>query len=217
MAEATGLILPIGEWVLRTACYQAKAWGDADLPVGRVAVNVSPLQFAQRDFVEQVEALLAESGLEPFRLELEITETLVMKDEAWAYQVLGRLKTLGVQLAIDDFGTGYSSFSRLKQFPVDRLKIDRSFVQSRAHKGAEDEAIIAAMISMAKTMGLDVVAEGVEEFQQLLFLQEQQCHLGQGYLLSYPLNTQEAASFLKRMNDTRSSTNTQRLRTLSGK
>ena len=214
MAEATGLILPIGDWVLRTACRQARRWLDEGLQLGRVAVNVSVLQFAQRDFVEQVAAILAETGLEAHRLELEVTESLVMKDEAWAYQVLRRLKTLGVALAIDDFGTGYSSFSRLKEFPVDRLKIDRSFIRSPLVDCAEDGAIVAAMINMARSMGLDVVAEGVEEFQQLLFLQEQNCQQGQGFLLSVPLDVAGADEFLRRMEEIRSASNTQRMRAL---
>ncbi len=214
LAEATGLILPIGDWVLRTACAQVQQWIAAGLPVGRVAVNVSPLQFAQRDFVEQVAAILAETGMPARCLELEVTESLVMKDEAWAYQVLRRLKTLGVELAIDDFGTGYSSFSRLKDFPVDRLKIDRSFIQSPKQVCAEDGAIVSAMINMAKTMGLDVVAEGVEEFQQLIFLQEQHCPLGQGYLLGMPLDVEGTADFLRRMEEVRTATDTQRMRAL---
>ena len=216
MAEATGLILPIGDWVLRTACRQTKEWLDEGLPVGRVAVNVSPLQFAQRDFVEQVAAALTDTGLPASCLELEVTESLVMKDEAWAYQVLRRLKTLGIGLAIDDFGTGYSSFSRLKEYPVDRLKIDRSFVQAPNEVSAEDGAIITAMISMARTMGLGVVAEGVEEFHQLMFLQEQHCPLGQGFLLSVPLDAERAAVFLRRMNEIRSATDTQRMKALIG-
>ncbi len=216
MAEATGLILPIGEWVLRTACTQAKRWADQGLLAGRMAVNVSALQFAQKDFVETVASILEETGLPAACLELELTETLVMKDEAWAYQVLRRLKTLGVDLAIDDFGTGYSSFSRLKEFPVDRLKIDRSFIRRTEGGADEDDAIISAMINMAKTLGLGVVAEGVEELPQLLFLQEQKCDLGQGYLLGMPLNVQSTEDFLERMRQTRESSNTQRIRTLVG-
>ena len=214
LAEATGLILPIGEWVLRTACRQAQEWIAKGLPINRIAVNVSPVQFAQKDFVEQVGGILDETGLEPSRLEIEITESLVMKNEAWAYQVTRRLKTLGVQLAIDDFGTGYSSFGRLKEYPVDRLKIDRCFVKAPTEHSAEDGAIIAAMISMAKTLGLGVVAEGVEQFEQLLFLQDQDCAVGQGFLLSNPLDVGEAEVFLRRMNDTERETDAERLQHL---
>lgn len=214
LAEATGLILSIGEWVLRAACSQAQRWLAAGLPLGRIAVNVSPVQFAQREFVERVAAVLADTGLPAACLELEITESLFMKDEAWAYQVTRRLKTLGVALAIDDFGTGYSSFGRLKDYPVDRLKIDKSFVTRPGADSVEDGAIVAAMISMAKTMGLGVVAEGVEDFSQLLFLQEQHCELGQGFLLSSPLTSGETEQFLRRMHEAEGATDAERRRRL---
>jgi predicted signal transduction protein with EAL and GGDEF domain len=133
VAEETGLILPIGEWVLREACKQAKHWHEEGLPFGRIAVNVSGRQFALSDFPAQVAAILKETGLEPGQLELEVTESVVMSDEGWSEKALSELKALGVTLAIDDFGTGYSSFGRLRNFAVDRLKIDRSFVTRINH------------------------------------------------------------------------------------
>ncbi len=214
LAEATGLMVPIGDWVLRTACTQARRWLDLGLSVPRIAVNVSPVQFAQRNFVDWVTDVLADTGLPPERLELEITESLVMTDEAWADQVLRRLKSVGVAFAIDDFGTGYSSFGRLKELPVDRLKIDRSFLRAPGQATAQDGAIVSAMINMATTMGLGVVAEGIEDFEQLLFLQEQSCPQGQGYLLGKPLEAAEAEAFLQRMEKQRDASATQRMRAL---
>jgi diguanylate cyclase (GGDEF)-like protein/PAS domain S-box-containing protein len=213
IAEETGLILPIGEWVLRTACAQAKAWHDERLPVARVAVNVSGLQLSQRGFPELVSAVLRDTGLPPELLELEITESVVMQNEGWAEHVLKALKTIGVELAIDDFGTGYSSFSRLREFPIDRLKIDQAFVQ-RVQSCGEDRAIAAAIIAMAKTLRLDVVAEGVEEFAQLMFLQDERCTLAQGFLLSRPLPATEALLLLRRLSENADGTRTQRLKRL---
>src|SRR4029077_1703289 len=178
-----GLILAIGEWVLRTACRQAKAWHDEGLPVGRMAVNVSGKQFAQTDFPSQVAAIVRETGLDPSGLELEITESVVMTDEDWAEKAINQLKAIGVLLAIDDFGTGYSSFSRLRHFAVDRLKIDRSFVTS-INECSDDRAIAAAIIAMSRALRINVTAEGVESFPQLLFLQEHDCQDAQGFLLS---------------------------------
>jgi EAL domain-containing protein (putative c-di-GMP-specific phosphodiesterase class I) len=186
LAEDTGLIVPIGEWVLRTACAQARSWQLAGVPVERVAVNISPLQFIQHGFTKLVAQVLSETGLPPHALELEVTESLLMSDPDGAVTALGRLKDLGVQLAIDDFGTGYSSLSRLKQFPINRLKIDRSFVQD-VPANQDDVAIAMAVIAMAKSMDLKVVAEGVENRQQWDFLQAKHCNEIQGYYLSRPL------------------------------
>ncbi len=213
VAEDTGLILPIGEWVLRAACAQAKAWHDEGLRVARVAVNVSGLQLSQRGFPELVSTVLRDTGLPAELLELEITESVVMQNEGWAEQVLKELKLIGVDIAIDDFGTGYSSFSRLREFPIDRLKIDRAFVQ-RVQSCGEDRAIAAAIIAMAKTLQLEVVAEGVEEFAQLMVLQEERCSLAQGFLLSRPLPAAEALQLLRRLSDSADGTRTQRLKRL---
>ncbi|MGF1548319.1 MAG: putative bifunctional diguanylate cyclase/phosphodiesterase [Thiotrichales bacterium] len=195
LAEETGLILPIGEWVLRTACAQAKAWHDAGVALPRVAVNVSVRQFAQAGFAKLVKEILDETGLIPATLELEITESVIMKDGDAALNTLRELKAVGVQLAIDDFGTGYSSLAYLKQFPIDRLKIDRTFV-SAINVDARDRAIAAAVIAMAESMNLSVTAEGVETEGQLSFLESRHCHEAQGYLLSRPLPSTEAGAFL---------------------
>ena len=214
VAEETGLILPIGEWVLRSACFQVKAWHDAGLPAGRVAVNVSPVQFSQRDFRSRVAQILRETGLEPGMLELEITESLMMKDEEWTKQLLAELRGLGVSIAIDDFGVGYSNLRRLSEFSVSRFKIDRSLVQDVESLG-RNTAIVTAMVSMARALGLDVVAEGVENFQQLLQLQDQQCNEAQGYLLSRPLPVADAEALLQRLAGSTDASRTMRLRSLA--
>src|SRR5712691_10656521 len=186
LAEETGLILPIGEWVLRTACAQAKAWQDAGLSLPRMAVNISVLQFVQTGFTDLVTQILNETGLSPHALELEITEGLLMKDAEGAIRTLSILKDQGVQFAIDDFGTGYSSLSYLKRFPIDRLKIDKAFVQD-INADPDDAAITTAVIAMAGSMNLGVVAEGVETGAQLDFLKNKHCGEVQGYYLSKPL------------------------------
>ena len=215
VAEETGLILPIGEWVLRTACRQAKAWCDEGLPMSRIAVNVSGQQFVLKDFPLLVAAIIKETGIPAAMLELEITESVVMKDEEWAEQALAQLKELGVQLAIDDFGTGYSSFGRLRHFAVDRLKIDRSFMTSLIDC-SDDRAIAAAIIEMSRSLRINVTAEGVENFPQLLFLQEHECQEAQGFLFSRALPADDAHSLLRRAAENTSGTRTQRLRSLIG-
>jgi len=185
VAEANGMIVPIGEWVLRTACFHARAWHDAGNRVP-VAVNVSAVQFRQAGFCDLVKDVLDQSGLDPEYLELEITESLLLATEDMRFQVLDRLKTLGVRLAIDDFGTGFSSLSYLKQLPVSKLKIDRSFIRDLQHSG-NDEAITAAIIQMAKCLRLTVTAEGVENEGQLRLLRDHGCDDVQGFLFSKPL------------------------------
>ena len=215
VAEETGLILGIGEWVLRTACHQAKSWVEEGLPVVRMAVNVSGQQFALKEFPQLVAAVIKETGIEASMLELEITESVVMKDETWAEQALAQLKDLGVMLAIDDFGTGYSSFGRLRHFAVDRLKIDRSFMTSLIDC-SDDRAIAAAIIAMSRSLRINVTAEGVESFPQLLFLQEHDCHEAQGFLFSRALPAADAHNLLRRAAETSAGTRTQRLRSLIG-
>jgi diguanylate cyclase (GGDEF)-like protein len=215
VAEETGLILELGEWVLRQACAQAKAWRDENLPPLRMAVNVSEQQFALKDFPAKIAAIIAETGIEPRMLELEITESVVMKDETWALDTLAKLKEIGVSLAIDDFGTGYSSFGRLRRFSVDRLKIDRSFVNSLLECG-DDRAIAAAIIAMSRSLQIAVTAEGVENFPQLLFLQEHECGEVQGYLFSRALPASDAHRLLCRIAEAANTTRTARLRTLIG-
>ncbi len=215
VAEETGLILSIGEWVLRNACLQAKSWVDEGLPVARMAVNVSGQQFVLKDFPHTVAAIIKETGIEASMLELEITESVVMKDEAWAEQALAQLKEQGVMLAIDDFGTGYSSFGRLRHFAVDRLKIDRSFMTSLIDC-SDDRAIAAAIIAMSRSLRINVTAEGVESFPQLLFLQEHECHEAQGFLFSRALPAADAHKLLRRAAEATTGTRTQRLRSLIG-
>ena len=215
IAEETGLILAIGAWVLRHACEQAQAWRAEGLPLQRMAVNVSGRQFALAEFSREVATILQETGLEPAVLELEITESVVMADEAWAEKAINQLKQLGISLAIDDFGTGYSSLGRLRRFAVDRLKIDRSFVTSIT-ECSDDRAIAAAIIAMSRSLQINVTAEGVENFPQLTFLQEQNCQDAQGFLLSRPLQADATRELLRRVNEIGDASRTQRLKVITG-
>ncbi len=186
-AEETGLIVPLGEWVLRTACMQSQAWQKSGaLPPIRISVNLSARQFKQQDIVKMVSRVLAETGCHPHCLELEITESVIMENPAAAADTLQKLSDMGVYLSIDDFGTGYSSLSYLKRFPIDSLKIDKSFVRDITID-ADDAAIAKAVIALAHSLKLKVIAEGVETVEQLDFLREQQCDQMQGYYLSRPL------------------------------
>jgi diguanylate cyclase (GGDEF)-like protein len=185
-AEETGLIIPIGEWILRTACNQNKAWQRAGLPPIRVTVNISSVQFGQKDFVKIVGKVLKESGLDPQYLELELTETILMQTTDSAITTLKALKSLGVRLSIDDFGTGYCSLNYLKSFPIDTLKIDQSFVRDLSIN-EEDKAIIHAIIALGHSLNLHVIAEGVETEQQLEYLSEKESDAVQGFLFSRPL------------------------------
>jgi diguanylate cyclase (GGDEF)-like protein len=213
VAEQTGLILPIGDWVLRTACAEARAWQLEGLPPVRMAVNVSGLQLMQPDFPARVAAVLEETGLTPRLLELEITESVLVEDDERAVHIIRQLQAIGVEIAIDDFGTGHSSLARLSHFPVNRLKIDRAFVR-RAHTSGADAAIATAMISMARTLDIEVVAEGIEEMGQLLLLQERACDLGQGFLLSRPLLPTQVRQLLRRAAADSGNSPSQRLRQL---
>ncbi len=189
VAENSGMMIPIGEWVLRTACQQAMGWG-MDAPA--VAVNVSAVQFRQEGFCRQVRRALRESGLPAERLELEMTESLLMAGEDATFQVLAELREMGVRVAIDDFGTGYSSLSYLRQFQVNTLKIDRSFIHEVA-VNTDDQAITAAIIQMAKCLNLRVTAEGVENEEQLLLLRDYGCDEVQGFMFSTPVTAEKIA------------------------
>ena len=186
IAENSGLIVPIGEWVLRTACLQARKWQDEELPAVSVAVNVSAVQFRQEGFCELIRRVLRETGLAPQYLEIELTESLLLANADVTLSVIQELKSIGVTLAIDDFGTGYSSFGYLRQFRVSKLKIDRSFIRDVA-VNPDDAAIITAIISMAKSLHLKVIAEGVENEGQMTFLRAHYCDEIQGYYFSQPL------------------------------
>jgi diguanylate cyclase (GGDEF)-like protein/PAS domain S-box-containing protein len=195
IAEETRLILPLGEWVLRTACEQARQWQSDGGPRLRVAVNLSALQFRQRDLARTVHTVLSESGIEPDSLELEITESAAMLDAEMTIEVLSELREMGVRIAIDDFGTGHASLSYLKQFPIDVLKIDRSFV-SDMEGSRQGTAIITAIIGLAHGLGLGVLAEGVESESQLRQLAAGGCDEYQGFLLSKPLPPAVVPDFL---------------------
>ncbi len=195
LAEETGLIVPIGEWVLRSACTQNKAWQEAGLPTLRISVNLSGRQFRDKNLVETVRQTLARTGLEPKYLELELTEGMLQNMDA-AEAVLRELHALVVYLSVDDFGTGYSSLNYLKRFPIDNLKIDRSFVRD-VTTDPDDAAITDAIISMAHTLGIRVVAEGVETREQLVFLHQHKCDLIQGYYFSKPLPAETFVELLR--------------------
>ncbi|MGB9109776.1 MAG: EAL domain-containing protein, partial [Telluria sp.] len=196
VAEDTGLIVPIGAWVMRTACAQNKAWQDAGLGNLRVAVNLSARQFSATELLPGIEQVLLDTGLDPSCLELELTESLFMSDVTPAVDLLHRMKSLGVKLSIDDFGTGYSSFSYLSRFPIDVLKIDRSFVNDITID-ANDAAIVASIIALAHNLRLSVIAEGVETAEQLDYLRHQGCDEMQGYYFSRPLPAQEFEQLLR--------------------
>jgi len=185
IAEDNGLIVPMGEWVLRTACLQAVEWIAKDFPIQQVAVNISVLQFVRPDFTDVVQSILEETGLAPNHLELEITESLLATDIDSAIETLQKLKGIGVELSIDDFGTGYSSLSQLKHLPVDRLKLDQSFVQGIT-SNQSDADITRAVIAMANSMNVNLLAEGVETIEQLKFLKACDCDEIQGYFISKP-------------------------------
>ncbi|MFM0003221.1 EAL domain-containing protein [Paraburkholderia dipogonis] len=196
VAEESGLIGPLSEWVLREACRQNKAWQDEGLPPARVSVNLSARVFQQRDIAKLVMQVLAETGLEPQYLELELTESTIMRNAEEAVSMLNELHALGIGLAIDDFGTGYSSLSYLKRFPVDRLKIDRSFVSDIGVSG-DDETITSAIIALAHSLKLQVIAEGVETSAQLDFLKERACDEMQGFYFAKPLSTDAISELLQ--------------------
>jgi diguanylate cyclase (GGDEF)-like protein len=195
VAEDCGLILPIGAWVLREACAQAQAWMDAGLPPTTMAVNVSAIEFRQESFLENLFAILAETSLDPRFLELELTESVLMKRAEFTASVLQAVRERGVQVALDDFGTGYSSLSYLRKFPVDALKIDQSFV--RQISSGDDTTIVTAVIGMARSLKLRVVAEGVETPEEVDFLRTHECDEAQGYYFSEPVPPQRFAGLLK--------------------
>ena len=195
LAEESGLIVPIGEWVLRTACAQAVAWQQLGLPPMCMGVNVSGRQLRQDDFVAVVRSALRDTGLDPRWLEIEITESLLMEKLEESIGKLQELRTLGVQVAIDDFGTGYSSMNYLHRLPIDRLKIDRSFIQSITQNG-DDPVVARAIIALGHALGLSVVAEGVETEVQSGFLRDQLCQTVQGFLYSRPLTVAQFEAHL---------------------
>jgi EAL domain-containing protein (putative c-di-GMP-specific phosphodiesterase class I) len=196
VAEESGLIAPIGNWVLREACKQARSWMDAGLPLVSMAVNISAVEFRNERFLEGVFTALQDTGLEPRSLELELTESVLMKRAESTESILKALRASGVQLAVDDFGTAYSSLSYLRKFPIDALKIDPSFIRHIATTPGEN-SIVTAIISMGGILKLRIVAEGVETAQELAFLQAQDCDEAQGYFFSRPAPPEQFANLLK--------------------
>lgn len=195
VAEDCGQIIPIGRWVLQQACRQIQSWSTAGLPPIPISVNISALEFRHQDFIEEVRTILEKTGISPSMLQLEITESVLMNDAKTSIAKLEQLKAMGVLLAVDDFGTGYSSLGYLKQFPVDILKIDRSFLQNLG--GAEGNGIIiGAVIAMGRSLKLQVIAEGVENQEQLAFLKAEQCEEGQGFLFGEPMAAEPFTAFL---------------------
>jgi diguanylate cyclase (GGDEF)-like protein/PAS domain S-box-containing protein len=196
IAEDCGLIIPIGRWVMREACTQARAWQDAGLPHLRMAVNVCALEFREKGFVANVRTILSDTGLRPQYLVLELTERVLMQNAESTAVLLEELKTMGVHLAVDDFGTGYSSLSYLRQFPIDVLKIDQSFIQ-KITSNLNDSTIIAAIIAMGRNLKHIVIAEGIETLEQVAYLQSQHCEEGQGFLLSPPVGAAQFGHLLE--------------------
>ena len=196
IAENTGLIVPIGEWVLRAACTQARKWQEEGLPAVSMAVNVSAVQFRREGFCELVRRTVHDTGLDARYLELELTESLLLANAEVTVSVIQQLNSMGLTLAIDDFGTGYSNFSYMRQFQVSKLKIDRSFIRDVA-ANPNDAAITAAIIGMAKGLGLKVIAEGVENEEQISFLRTHHCDEIQGYYFSKPLTVDKVADKLR--------------------
>jgi EAL domain-containing protein (putative c-di-GMP-specific phosphodiesterase class I) len=191
LAEETGLILPLGEWVLRTACMHAAKWSQ---PVG-VAVNLSAMQFKGRNLVQLTLNALAASGLTAARLDLEITESVLLQDETHTLALLHQLREIGVRISMDDFGTGYSSLAYLRNFPFDKIKIDRSFVRDMLVR-KDCQAIVRAVVGLARSLGIVTIIEGIETKEQLAYAKADGCDEGQGYLFAKPMPEREIAEFL---------------------
>jgi len=197
IAEETGLIIPIGEWVLNTVCKQTQQWHEKGYPMLGVSVNISARQFQDRNLVKKIRAILEETGINPNTLELEITESTMMQNIDSTIKILDELKKIGISISLDDFGTGYSSLKYIKKLPIDKLKIDQSFIRSMIPDD-DNAAIVAAIITMAKQLGIKVIAEGVETEEQLSFLKDKKCDEVQGYLLCRPLPLAELFELLRK-------------------
>ncbi|MCZ8495439.1 putative bifunctional diguanylate cyclase/phosphodiesterase [Priestia megaterium] len=191
--EEVGLIVPVGKWVLEEACKQMKAWTELNSKVSKIGVNVSPIQLKSSRFVAEIEQILQKTGLEPHFLELEITESIIQNSQE-SKKVLNRLRSLGIKVAMDDFGTCYSSLSYLKHLPINTLKIDKSFIDDLDEVG---KVLVETIIQMGKKLNFDLTAEGIENEEQLQFVTEQGCHIGQGYIFDKPLSPEEMSRLLK--------------------
>jgi EAL domain-containing protein (putative c-di-GMP-specific phosphodiesterase class I) len=194
VAERTGLIADLGVWIMEEAARQSAAWDKAGLGDFHICINVSPLQFNQPNFVDSVRQFLEDTGMDPRKLEFELTESAIMTDAATNIERLSALKGLGISLAVDDFGTGYSSLNYLKRFPIDTLKIDQSFVSDLGK--SEAGGIVDAILALAQTMNLQVIAEGVETLEQVEYLMERRCDLMQGYYFSHPVPAAEIPALM---------------------
>ena len=199
LAEESGLIVPLGKWVLFEACKQAKEWNSAFPSDLRISVNLSSHQFRQKDLIDLIAEGLESSGLRPSLLELEITESAIIQDTERAVQILEALREMDIRIAIDDFGTGYSSLSYLKKFPLNILKIDQSFIRDIT-VNRQDASITTAIIALARSLDLEVIAEGVETLEHLLFLREKGCDLMQGYFFSRPIPADDFSKLLQDKN-----------------
>jgi EAL domain-containing protein (putative c-di-GMP-specific phosphodiesterase class I) len=195
MLEETGLIVPIGLWVLEQACRQGVLWRESGSPIG-IAVNVSARQLDSDGFVADVARVLGETGFEAEALTIEVTETAIMQDTTATAMRLAALKALGVRIAIDDFGTGYSSMAHLQHFPVDALKIDRSFITQMTHN-QEGETILHTLVQLGKALSIETLAEGIEDARELTLLQDENCDSGQGFLFARPLDARQTTLFLE--------------------
>jgi EAL domain-containing protein (putative c-di-GMP-specific phosphodiesterase class I) len=194
--EENGLIVPVGEWVIRRACEQAMAWQRAGLPALPLAVNLSARQFMHRGLIQSIRDIVDDTGIDPGLLEFEITETALMQHGGQTLETLGQIYRMGIRLSIDDFGTGYSSLAYLKRFPVRKIKIDRAFVRD-LESSSEDQAIVAAIMALAGSLGMAVVAEGVENDAQLALLRRHGCQYAQGYLFARPADADAVAVLLR--------------------
>jgi len=197
IAEETGLIVPIGKWVLREACRQFQSWRASGLAPRYVGVNLSGVQFNDPDLLPTIDKILKETKLDPKCLELEITESIIMQNAEETIDILKNLESKGIRLAIDDFGTGYSSLSYLKRFPIHTLKIDKAFIQD-VTRSKDDAAIVSAIIAMAKTLEIKIIAEGIETEEQLAFLRDHACERAQGFLFSKPLPVESMMELLSK-------------------
>ncbi len=196
VAEELGLIVPIGEWVFRTACRQLRHWADEGLPPITISINISPRQFMSRRLVHTLLSIVRDTGADPRHVELEITETMIMRNVEQSIETLAQLRSVGMQVAVDDFGVGYSSLGQLTRLPASSMKIDRSFIMN-VPQDTSSGLITEAIIAMAKRLKLRVIAEGVETRQQLDFLRANGCDAFQGYLFSRPVTALEATAMLK--------------------
>jgi EAL domain-containing protein (putative c-di-GMP-specific phosphodiesterase class I) len=199
LAEQTGLIVPIGEWVIRNVCRQNKKWQDEGLPIVRVAINLSIVQFQSPEIVNRISRILLETGLSSEYLELEITESVAIGDQEHVISVLNKFHELGLYISVDDFGTEYSSLQYLKSLPVDRIKIPMPFIQG-INKHEKDEAIVQTIIALANNMGMHVIAEGVDTEDQESFLTQRMCDVMQGFHYYKPMTAQEVEVLLREIN-----------------